>query len=499
MILKQHIFLSVAIITLFLSIIIFFFYLTSLIYDINWPGFFWLITISLLLFFTFKFQLKCKNFDLFHPLVSSALFFIIPMVLIKGTYLVLGGHTSIDLMTNEKFIVNLTLFYFFLGWLALTIGFYSPFGQYLAYRIKLPKFFKKEHYLKLSSLVIIFIIGCLCIIILAQKKAFGAPLTDYIEDLTFVSTVRPFIQWVYMSLFLISFEKSRRNHKFKWKLLLTTFFIIAIIFSFLSGWRHQIFWIFLLIIAGSYYSQYPKIKWKRLIILFLISFIALSFSMLVITEYRLIRYQSFRYEPLSLYEIHQTLIVTINQIRQVHLFENIKLIFDRLFERLNSFDLLAITLAKAEELKAMEEAIGIKNNIFKEIILNVIPRTIWPDKPILSDFGLLFSWLYLGTPYLTWSGPSVIGDLYRNFGFLGVLFGMIILGIYLRFLYDSLIKIGKIEPLKALLYFFLYNSINWEGQYSSFITSGSRALIAFLVLVWFLYITRGLVYVYKKA
>jgi len=63
------------------------------------------------------------------------------------------------------------------------------------------------------------------------------------------------------------------------------------------------------------------------------------------------------------------------------------------------------------------------------VALALIPRVVWPDKPVL-DAATTFPQLYLKqvTGSRSGTGPSHFGDLYRNFGLLGVLLGMGIFG-----------------------------------------------------------------------
>jgi hypothetical protein len=63
-------------------------------------------------------------------------------------------------------------------------------------------------------------------------------------------------------------------------------------------------------------------------------------------------------------------------------------------------------------------------------LVNPIPRFLWPDKPTL-DSGLLLAGLYgavdaTGEAYLTIS-PGLIGEMYLNFGVIGV-FGLSVFG-----------------------------------------------------------------------
>jgi hypothetical protein len=59
------------------------------------------------------------------------------------------------------------------------------------------------------------------------------------------------------------------------------------------------------------------------------------------------------------------------------------------------------------------------------VAIALVPRVLWPEKPVL-DAGRSFPQLYLKQPASSRSntGPSHFGDLYRNFGLLGVILGM---------------------------------------------------------------------------
>ena len=60
-----------------------------------------------------------------------------------------------------------------------------------------------------------------------------------------------------------------------------------------------------------------------------------------------------------------------------------------------------------------------------------VPRVLWPGKPKM-DFPTKFARRYLKVESGT--GPSHLGDLYRNFGFLGVILGMGAFGVAFAFL-----------------------------------------------------------------
>jgi hypothetical protein len=60
----------------------------------------------------------------------------------------------------------------------------------------------------------------------------------------------------------------------------------------------------------------------------------------------------------------------------------------------------------------------------------VIPRALWPEKPNLDDAGR-FTQTYNQAPSSVRSATQIteIGDLYRNFGYVGVVVGMLCVGL----------------------------------------------------------------------
>lgn len=87
-----------------------------------------------------------------------------------------------------------------------------------------------------------------------------------------------------------------------------------------------------------------------------------------------------------------------------------------------------------------------------------IPRTIWPDKPVVTRGGWFT--LYLGQARTerevsTSTGQSATGELYWNFGYPGVMFGMAFLGL----LIGGLWRMARVRAHENALLFLLYISL----------------------------------------
>lgn len=78
-----------------------------------------------------------------------------------------------------------------------------------------------------------------------------------------------------------------------------------------------------------------------------------------------------------------------------------------------------------------------------------IPRIVWPGKPETS-IGRWVTEHYSATPGSTSStGPSWIGELYFNFGWAGIVLGMLFLGVYFRVLQELFFSPGI--PIPAVV------------------------------------------------
>jgi hypothetical protein len=112
-------------------------------------------------------------------------------------------------------------------------------------------------------------------------------------------------------------------------------------------------------------------------------------------------------------------------------------------------------------------------------ILGVIPRAIWPDKPVLTA-GYDFSQQYYGLPATTYTSSAVTpeGDLWRHGGWLTLVVGMALLGAGLRFV-DAIIGSIKRHPTGVLLVLALFATVvKHETDMISLIASIPGTLIA---------------------
>ena len=83
------------------------------------------------------------------------------------------------------------------------------------------------------------------------------------------------------------------------------------------------------------------------------------------------------------------------------------------------------------------------------------PRFIWGNKPIINAGGNEFGRKYeILSPdnFQTSVGPTIVGDLYMNFGITGIALGMLFFGALFRVIFDSLINKTNISLSGVVIY-----------------------------------------------
>lgn len=68
-----------------------------------------------------------------------------------------------------------------------------------------------------------------------------------------------------------------------------------------------------------------------------------------------------------------------------------------------------------------------------------VPRSVWPNKPLFMNLPPILSTLIYSQPHNN-IPPGIVAELYLNFGWLGVVFGMLLLGIFLRFSFNYYVR-----------------------------------------------------------
>ncbi|HEX6124096.1 MAG TPA: hypothetical protein VFZ23_01865, partial [Pyrinomonadaceae bacterium] len=143
-----------------------------------------------------------------------------------------------------------------------------------------------------------------------------------------------------------------------------------------------------------------------------------------------------------------------------------------LADRVENLSSVAVVVSNYEKLAPYEASYGLENNIVNDLYTSFIPRFVWPEKPSTSD-ARAYSDLYFNYGENSFA-ISPFGDLLRNFGPIGIPLGMLVLGIYLRFIYATLIDTPIPAMWKKVAYFPLLTIVSYEAFYATIFPSVIR-------------------------
>ena len=424
--------------------------------------------------------------DLFHPLVYISLVGVLPMNLIKGTALLLGSESSVSRQLGASLIpfTAEALAAACVGMGFLTIGYMSPVGDWVVTKVKLPKIpmFRLEKPGSWLAILLVSVVGTAVNYELMRLGRFGSALGTWDESkTTLISLLLPLSRLFAVGLFLAFFCTRKLWPTPVWKGVTMAMLSIALLLALMTGGRSALFSYAMIAIAGVSYGYFSDLS-----MLFVGRLVAVAAAALVVgvifgSTFRDLR-TSYGYgaqltptETLALTE------ETSQETSEKNISDLFDLFSNKFLSRLSAMEQFAVTLDRADSLKAQERALGMDNNIIKETFWAFIPRPLYPNKPIVSNFGLHFSQLYLDSPYRSWAGPSIFGDLYRNFGWWGIPLGMFLLGVILRVVYLKYVLQSIGNGLSNVYYYLVLTSVGYEGVYSTVISGIVR--MAFLLIL----------------
>ena len=113
-------------------------------------------------------------------------------------------------------------------------------------------------------------------------------------------------------------------------------------------------------------------------------------------------------------------------------------------------------------------------------LLDMVPRAVWPGKPILAT-GYQFSQQYYGLPASLYTASAItpVGDLYRHGGWIPVIAGMFLLGCGVRLL-DDVLDVRS-NPHAIFLVLLLFPTlVTGEQDWATFLASIPATLLVWL-------------------
>lgn len=402
-----------------------------------------------------------KKFDPFHPLVFAAWSYFFPAFFIGGLILSSGFSNPyfLNFVQHEEYDLPLTLVYVMLGYIGLTVGFYLPIGKKIGEMIsrRIPvSSWQPEQIIKpglilfglgLAYTVLAFTTGILGFQRVSEIGAFDG----VIFLLTFFSLEASVLLW----LAVFRSDRLKFNHFVVIGILLFT----SLTRSAFQGNRGSLLHLFVLV-AYCFVVSGKKILLKHKIWGGVLLFTALFIGMIYGTTFRTIKTTE---EQISMDQYAGNVFETFEKISAQDFGSTLERGVLALTERFENVSQLAVVVSNYEALATYEADYGLDNNILKDSVSFLIPRFLWQEKSVATDaykYGDLY--FNMGENAFT---LTPMGDLLRNFGPIGVPIGMIVIGIFLRLIYRSLVESQEFSFWRATLYYMLLTTISYEGSF----------------------------------
>ncbi len=411
--------------------------------------------------------------DLFHPLVFGVWSYIFPAFILGGFILAFdsGNPYLMGLIENPRYELPLSLFYITVGYLSVVVGFYLPFNRFFAQKVGelFPDWDWSPDDVWLPGLVLMGIgvgfnvVGFIQGVLGFQRVDEIGIFDGLIFYLTSIYTIGNLLLW-------IAIFESKEKHGVYYGVLLLLIFMIPLKMG-LAGNRGSLLSSVLPIAVAFWYSG-RRLKWQHSVALAFLLLVSISVGIVYGTAFRNIKGSEARIDAGNY----------VGQIGETFDYisrRDISTLADEstrtLFERLENLSSLAVVVSNYEKLEPYEASYGLKNNILNDLRTSLVPRFIWPDKPNTSD-PRAYSELYFHYGENSFA-ITPFGDLLRNFGFFGIIFGMMLIGIYYRIIFSALIETDHPRIWKKMTYYPLLTVVSYEAFYATIAPSLVRILI----------------------
>lgn len=425
---------------------------------------------SVYLYFTGK-------FELFHPLVFAAWSYIFPAFVV-GAFIVafkLVDPYFMVFIDDPDYNLPLSLVYISIGFLGLTVGYFLPVGRVLAEKLE-PRFPKwnwnPDKVWAAGILLLLAGVGVNIIGFLQGIMGFQR-LTDYgtYDAVLFFLVV--LVTEGSMLLWLGIFGAKQRTAAFYIILALLILFI-PLRAALLGSRSTFLISMYPIIMAFTYSGR--KISGKNTVFFGALIAVAVFLGVIYGTAFRNIKGSESRIDAGDYVgQVGATVEYLSNEDPLVVIRDG----GQALAERIENLSSVAVVVSNYERLAPYEESYGLENNIINDSLTSFVPRFLWPDKPPTSD-ARAYSTLYFSFGDNSFA-ISPFADLLRNFGPIGIPIGMLILGIYLRFIYRLFVETPSPALYKFVAYLPLLTVVNFEGFYATLLPSIIRTVAVLAV------------------
>lgn len=380
-------------------------------------------------------------------------------------------------------IINYTLICVIGGFVSMLLGYYSFIPLVLHRSLFHPHLLKGKFKEKnmITKILIVYAIGLISRLSLILRGQYTYLLNPFqsLTCLHVLQLLENFCLYGYalLTVHLLSASYNKRRKIVIW----SSIFCIEIIFGFLSGWKGFIIPLIGIPLLLFHYLRkcltiQQIIRWAVVITILLVLIV-----FPLVKSYRQAFYEEAFYEKagFSAYNILHAWNRAFSS-----LWENYSGIVAKstrsLMNRFVGLDSFSIIIYKDN---------SPKGETLPLLFAAFIPRFLWKEKPTLY-IGREFAIEYWNYPAEIPKSIAVttIGELYWNYGVVGILIGMFMLGIIYRFVYLCLIGNPRtVSPLGAFLYASIFFKLTHiERSLIEIFPDVTEELVFLTIIVWFM-------------
>lgn len=422
---------------------------------------------------------KIANFNLFElgnsvVLLNLLMFYLVPLSFLLGFS---SGFTLINYQVPWR-----ALGYVAFGIAAFAVGYFNSLARHLAK--KTPNVFIGDWNLKRTRIVfwVIFLTGTVSKIIriLAGGYFVKNNLNPLFGQNVFYSLIG-YLDWFYyiaLAISLINYFRLKKigdNNYRMWGWLAFSVLSLEIAYGVPSCCRITVVSPLLVyLLTKSYLS---KIRYRE---------IALTFAVVAFILFPL---GNFCRNPLTLKNYHIVNPPQDNQklinSRNINISNAGNFLIDSFLSRINQ------SFVFSKILDAPPELLAPYGSSLSNFLLTLgPPRFIWKNKPLSTnslsnDFGHKLD-ILAPEDFTSSVGPTMIGDIFINFGIAGIIFGMLLIGMIFRFIYDYLIRLTNVSSSGLMIYsvFWIQIILGMENEIAP-VWAGLIKLFAMLFAIHF--------------
>ncbi len=447
----------------------------------------WSILTAFLIISPWLYWIYRKEFSLINPVVYAGWLYFLP-AFVGGGFILAGGWNHayfLNYIENPEYNLPLCLVYVSIAYLGLAFGFMLPFGKVIGEYVKgrLPRWDWTEKELLMPSL------GLLGIGIFFNLSALVSGLLGFqrLNEIGVFDALQYFLTLIFVEanflLWMIIFKTRNRD----WSTYaLSGFLVLLIPFRMIIlGSRSSLLQAVIMILVAFTLSG-RKLRFQQAAIVLSLGVLALFAGVIYGTTFRNIKGSE---SKVSVEEFADSVGQTFNKLGTDDLSKTMSEAVSSLAERVDALSSLGVVVANYEKLAPYEAAYGLENNIWTYTWTAFVPRILYADKPVVSD-ARGYSDLYFDFGENSFA-ITVIGDLLRNYGPIGIPLGMILLGFVLRIFYAALVENNSPSSWQAMIFYMVLITVSYEAFYGTILPLLLRVGLVVFVSIIFLRIVIG--------